>query len=323
MDTSFRKLIKFGKNSYVISLPKDWIQENKLTKGKVLYVSEKNNDLVVSLKEGPEKKDNVKVIELENKPLKHIKAEIMAAYLTNYNIVEIHGNSMRDKAGDIKDILHDLVGVEILEQTANKIVAKDLIDIKEISIQKMIRRLDLLLRGMMEDSINEMDKVHCKECGMCNSIDQRDKDVNRLHYLARRVIRNAMSDPRLARFFNISSVDLMASYVIISSLEKIGDQIKRITRTYKAFTISRKAIKSLKEIYTQLFDGYKEVMKAYYKRDVEVSFKTEINKAIVLDLNTFFLKHPEAATSQAIEYMKEIENNIRKIAREITFHEAS
>jgi phosphate uptake regulator len=324
VEVSFRKLIKFGKNSYVMSLPKEWIKENKLTNGKVLHVSEKENDLVISLKEGPEKKDKPKIIEIKGKPFRKIKAEIIAAYLTNYNILEIQGKELREKAEEIKGVLHDLVGVEIIEQTSDKIVAKDLLDIKEVSIQKMIRRMDLVIRGMMEDSIGEIDGEHCMNCGICKSIDQRDADVNRMHYLARRVIRSALNDPRLARFFNMSNVNLLASYGIISCLEKIGDQIKRITRCYKSFTISKKSIKELKDLYQKLFEEYKKVMSAYYKRDIEVAFQIELeDKETMINLNDFLQHNSEASTSQAIEYLKEMENNIKKIGREITFHEES
>ena len=322
MNTNFRKLIKFGKNSFVMTIPKDWIRENKLTNKNVLFVEEKDNDLVVSLKEGPEKKDTIKIIDIQNKPIGMIRAEIISGYLSNYNIVEIHGKDLREKAQEIKNILHNLVGVEIIEQTGNRMVAKDLLDIKEVSIQNMIRRIDLLVRGMMEDSISHLDKTHCIKCGMCESIDQRDGDVNRMHYLARRVIKSALSDPRLARFFNISNVNLLASYVIISSLEKVGDQIKRVTRCYKSFTISKKAIKELQEIYQKLFEEYKRVMKAYYKKEILVSYQIEIDKSLVIEVDKFLQKHSEASTSRAIEYLKEIENNIRHIAREITFHEA-
>ena len=45
-----RKLVKSGAASHTISLPIDWVNKNKLNKGDLLYIQEKNNELIVSSK---------------------------------------------------------------------------------------------------------------------------------------------------------------------------------------------------------------------------------------------------------------------------------
>ena len=44
----YRKVIGFGKGSYVISLPKGWALKNKLKKGSTLSVETGANSMVVS-----------------------------------------------------------------------------------------------------------------------------------------------------------------------------------------------------------------------------------------------------------------------------------
>ena len=55
----FRKLIKFGKSSFVISLPKKWLEKNKLKKGDLLYVSENENGLSLTSKDNEKKEFKV------------------------------------------------------------------------------------------------------------------------------------------------------------------------------------------------------------------------------------------------------------------------
>ena len=43
----YRKLISFGKNSYVVSLPKNWVRQNKLKKGDLVYIEENVSNLVL------------------------------------------------------------------------------------------------------------------------------------------------------------------------------------------------------------------------------------------------------------------------------------
>ena len=52
----YRKLISFGKNSFVVSLPKSWIKQNKLIKGDLIHISDNGSDLILSKKESDEKK---------------------------------------------------------------------------------------------------------------------------------------------------------------------------------------------------------------------------------------------------------------------------
>ena len=47
----YRKLIAFGKNSFVISVPKQWIKQNKLNKGDLIYLDESGPNLILSKKE--------------------------------------------------------------------------------------------------------------------------------------------------------------------------------------------------------------------------------------------------------------------------------
>ena len=43
-----RKLISFGKGSYIISMPKTWVEKNKLKKGDFISVSDDGFELVLS-----------------------------------------------------------------------------------------------------------------------------------------------------------------------------------------------------------------------------------------------------------------------------------
>ena len=73
-----RKLIKFGTSSFVVSIPRPWINKNKLVKGDLIYFNENgNNELVLSARENNDKKKLSRiVIDTKNKPLQTIRREI-------------------------------------------------------------------------------------------------------------------------------------------------------------------------------------------------------------------------------------------------------
>src|SRR3989344_3545083 len=105
----YRKLIKFGNSSHVISLPGSWLKKNKLNKGDLIYFNENSNNELVLTPEIKDIKTEPKdiTIETKDKPVSTIKREIIFAYINNYKTIKIIGD-LKDKRKDVEDILHNL-----------------------------------------------------------------------------------------------------------------------------------------------------------------------------------------------------------------------
>ena len=243
-----RKLISFGTSSFVISVPKSWVKKNALRKGDLLHIEDKKDELTIYPSQGVKREEPKRtLIEVDNKDIDLIKTEIVSAYLNSYDIIDIAGRTLEQMAPAIKNILRNLTGMEIIQQTATKITAKDLINIKEISIRTLIRRMDNITRSMILDSIDSIEKDHYE------SIFERDMDVNRLVFLAYRVIRGAMINPKMAKYMIMGNNELMFSREIISEIEKISDHTKRIARRLRGATkLTKDEKKALTDIYQRI-----------------------------------------------------------------------
>lgn len=284
----YRKLISFGRNSYVVSMPKSWVIKNKLRKGDLMSVNDNGNEITISLSSNNAVQTAPReiTIQTENKEINLIKTEIVSAYLNNYDIINIYSNTLEKNALEIKNILRNLTGMEVMEQTSKRIVAKDLINKSEISLKVLIRRMDVITRAMIDDAIESIDGESHYE-----SIDQRDNDVNRLHFLSYRVIRGAMKDPSLAKTLKMEPWELFISQRIMMRLEKIADRQKRITRYLRNIKLKKSVAKDLKKLYSHMRDKYLEVMKAYYNNDKTLAFAVEVsNKDRILACENFHKK---------------------------------
>lgn len=267
----FRKIIGFGNGGYVVSLPRNWINQNKLKKGDLLTIDENADELTFSVNaEEKIKEEKTIVIEAEDKELERLKAEIVAAYLNNYTTIEIISKKILTNAVEIKEILRNLSGLEIMEQTSTRMVARDLININDISIQNIIRRMDNIIRGMIDD---------CHKCihgeDHYESIFQRDFDVNRLFYLSSRVIKNALKNPRVAKAFNMDPYQLSADELVIIRLEKIADRQKRIARHLRTAKMKKETVNELDQLCQNIKKAYYDVMKAYYTNNKNIAFDIE------------------------------------------------
>ena len=332
----FRKIIAFGNGGYVVTLPRNWIQKHNLKKGDLLAIDEGSGQLTFSASHDEQKKEEKTIIiEARDKKLSRLKTEIVSAYLNNYNTIEIISKSVLANSSEIKNILRDLAGMEIMEQTSTRIVAKDLINVFDISVEHITRRMDNIIRGMMDD------------CGKCiegedhyESIFQRDNDVNRLYYLATRVSKNALKNPFIARAYKKDPFELSSDQLILDRLEKIADSLKRIARYLKEARISRATEKGIRNLYDDINKAYYDVMKAYYTKNRDAAFTIEVsnkqlnhNSAVFLEKNTgcslnisLIVKNkgknkiqPNTCmqVSKVVENLKGITSSIKSIARTI------
>src|SRR3989344_3432259 len=174
----YRKIIKFGKSSYVVSLPTDWVKRNKLEKGDSLFINENlNNELVFNPRpfEGRAGKKQI-TIHIDGKDKSRIKREIVSAYLNNYNIIKTEGDTAK-YGGYVRDAIKNLMALEIVEE--------------------IIRKIDTITKSMMLD-VKTIDGK-----GDSENLMQRDEQINRLVYLIMRTMRFTLDNPGMANKKNL------------------------------------------------------------------------------------------------------------------------
>lgn len=286
------------------------MKENKLAKGDVIYLSKNgNNELVLSpqLNEDIEETKNI-VINTDDKDKDQIKREIKSAYINNYRTIKVVGKDLRKKAKDIKTILHDLMALEIMEQTDDFIIAKDFLNMKNISIQGVIKRVDLITRAMLIDSGSEENNYE--------SLYNRDEDVNRLTFLAFRFIKFLLNNPDSTNQENTPN-NLLIYWQIIDNLEKIADESKRISKFLKLSNIKKNELKELAQLYQKIKDYYLTNIKVYYDNEIKAAYANATNKKILIEKCDAFLNnnHQFRYVPNIIERMKIMVNSIASIGR--------
>ncbi len=309
----FRKLIGFGKSSLVISLPKSWLDYNKLKKGHTVYLQEADDEMIVSARENKQERI-LKTIQIntENKSIDQISSEVIAAYLRNYDIWELRGKNLALEGPKVKEILQNLSGMELMEQDSHKIVAKDLLDMSELSIQALIRRIDLILRSMLQDA------SACVHEDYYESIFHRDVDVNRLVFLLKRVINMALDNNQIAKKLGRTPRQLVLDMQMAYILEGIGDEIKRISRFMKTIEPKNKVFKRFVEVNDDLQKRYLEAMKAYHMNNPEIAFSVEDGHKKRMEAIDEISKLTTSHTAhRCLYHMKNLNSMIKNVARTV------
>ena len=281
-----RKLIKFGSSSHVLALPHDWLKEHNLNKGDMVYTSVNDDgELVISPTVKNKKREiKIKEIYIDGKKIDRIRREVTSAYLNNFNIIKIKGNEISLKIKELRNIIQNLIGLEILEQDGGTIVAKDLLDLESISLIKLIHKMDFVTRSMFDDINFRLKKIGSE------SIMDRDTEVDRIYFLGLKTIKAILENPDLAKVFKCSYEDLFKYWHTLYHIESIADKLKGLSWLFAYSKLSKSSKMKLWKIYEQIKNFYLLTMKLFYLDDKESSYKKSDIKAKIQKMLDNLLK---------------------------------
>lgn len=281
----YRKLISFGKSSYVISIPKNWIKQHKLKKGDVISVGESGPNLVLGIKQDEENSNKEKemVIQIDGKTKDWLGREVCAAYILNYRKIIFKGKEVKSKIKILQEIIQNLIALEVMEQREDSIIAKDFLNMDTVSVEELIRKMDVVTRTM----INEMKNIFKED--NYNNMNERDKDVNRLYFLLYRTIIYNLENPMKAiKNLNFGSLDLLKMKSVGFYVEAIADEARRTARYARLIKISDKRKKEFEELFDKINNYYVETMKTIYNKDIEKALRLSERKSeLEKDLQKF------------------------------------
>lgn len=265
----YRKLISFGKSSFVVSLPKSWVVQNKLKKGDLISFDELGNSLQLFPREAHENNEEEKefTIAVDGKNLEQIQREVIPAYINNYKTIILRGKELKEKAVEINKIIQNLIALEIMEQTSDKIVARDFLDMRDISISNLIRKMDTIIRAMIQDSVQTFKEDNYE------NIMHRDKDVNRISYLVFRVVKYGLNNQTfLLKKYKLNVLDLFNYQWLVTYLEAIADEVKRTSRYMRlSKKLPDKEKKEFERLYSEVMASYLDTMKAYHTNNISLA----------------------------------------------------
>ncbi|MFH1682609.1 MAG: phosphate uptake regulator PhoU [Candidatus Woesearchaeota archaeon] len=262
----YRKLISFGKSSFVVSLPKPWVVKQNLKKGDLIYFDDRGVDLVLHPRENTSK-DEVKevTIEIDGKDMRRIQREIISHYIKNYKNIILIGRELKDKAQEIESAIQNLIALEIMEQTSNRIMARDFLNMEDISLINLIRKMDIITRAMLEDAL----KTFEEDC--YDNLMHRDKDINRLCFLVFRVVRYGLENTSfMYKKYNLNSIDLLNIWRLAAHIEAIADETKRLSRYMLKVKLDKKSKDKVTNLLKKIKESYLETMKGYYTKNIEL-----------------------------------------------------
>jgi len=222
-----RRLQKTSDGTFFVTIPKAWAVRNKLDKGSILSFSERKDGKILAEPYG-EQERKITTVTLTPSPL--LQREIEERYLLGYDVFEILSQQPinSDVREAVRRVARSLVGLEIVEENARKIVVQCLVEPSLLFPDKILRRLHMITLAMQRDAVASF--VRC-DTRLAGTVVERDEDVDRLYFLLVRVVRAALTDPATADKLGTTPIDCLDYRILASFVEKFADYATDVAKS--------------------------------------------------------------------------------------------
>ncbi|WP_297068498.1 phosphate uptake regulator PhoU [Thermococcus sp.] len=227
----FRKVQFTGRSSYIISLPKKWVLENGLRRGDIIPLSINSDGSITIFPKEPKEVSEEKVLEIskEYSPDMAVRL-VISAYIQGYDVLEIRfSEEMPIYKVKIRKVLQSLPGVEIVMDEYQRMVAKSLLDEREVNLAELLNRISSLVLSMLGDLELLINSPGDGE--ILRDINDLENELDRFYFLIIRAVNRLLSRRGVTEESGMikRSFDLLGILFIVRNIERIGDHITRIS----------------------------------------------------------------------------------------------
>ena len=239
-----RRLQRIG-SSILVSLPKEWVDANKLDKSAQVEIEITQNNLSIRTQQSKRPSKEIEI----SYPLQKgegIVPNITGAYLLGYDIIRIKGKStisVTDRES-IRASMRRLVGMEIVDEDATNISVQFLLDETSVNPQNILKRMSSIALGMFSDVVLSLESGDKTNLG---TIGNRDAEINRQYFLLVRLIRSTIMDTRLAGIFNLENIDILDYRIAANTLEIAGDTVVELAQSLMKSNLTKTEQKKIRD----------------------------------------------------------------------------
>lgn len=225
-----RKLQTTAGGTFIVTVPKEWVSKLGLEKGGLVYMELEEGDIVVSPvnSRGPGQPRPLKIDgSLDRKML---ELSITASYIQGHDITEVtsDGAILPEQKGWIREAVDNLVGVEIAEEYADKVILQNLVDPLKFDLPKQMEKFSGTSLAVLGDAVAALvsgDKM------LSQDAYERGYQSTRLYRLLMRLAIQGVRNRKMRDEMKIYDVtDLVVKVMAIKDLGRIAYYAMRVAQ---------------------------------------------------------------------------------------------
>ena len=308
---NLRKVQEIG-GTYLISIPIDWARRSGLTKGSIVAIVERE-DGCITVDPQYSLENNVETATIH--PTRFLEREITGKYLLGFDIIKISGEPrlLPEIYERVRTNVRRLIGLEIVEEDANKIVLQCLLEPSALPPERIIRREHLLASSMHRDVLTSLNESNAP---LATSIIERDEEVDRLYFLLVRLLRMIVLKPHLSVKLGLSMIDCLDYRLMANYIEAIADYSQEVAMNVIQFSgtsLPEKVIQTLNKLGELSYKMHEDAFKAFLSKDLRLIEKVlereQTSKNIIRELDEYL----SGKSFEVISYASSVAAALTKI----------
>jgi len=293
-DLGYRRVQSTGRGSYIISLPKEWVQDTGLKKGSEIDFNVQP-DLSLTLvprklkekyeeDEGSKLKEYYINVNASEEDLQSTLRMIKALYVISADIIRVHFKGEEEvvkRKTIVKDFARDnLLGSEIIDETPDEVALQILIRHSEFPIEKAVRRMVIVALSANRDAILALKNRNV----LFQSVVNAHHDANRLGLYAVRQLKFGIERNLFRELGFKTPKEFLLYRIIVNDITSIAEDALNIVNSLETF---QKQINDQvlfvkepidEEVYSQLL-SFNSVAHQLFEEATKAMFKRAYNDA--------------------------------------------
>jgi phosphate uptake regulator len=251
-----RKVQITGKSTYIISLPKNWVNVVKIKNGdSCILIPRSDGTLLINPKLNENKDVTTNTIHVESRDMETLFRKFIGSYLAGFNVIDV---SSPDKlSSDIREHIRTMttsvIGPAIIDETMTSVKIMDLLDSSDLSLMQSLKRMYLITRGMHRDAIVSL---QTQDSEFAKDVESRDNEVDKFYWLIAKQYNIIMNDLFFADKMGVKPQEVLGYLLVARSIERIADHAKKLAS-------NAKNIKANIEIISKISDTSEQIMKEF------------------------------------------------------------
>ena len=249
MTMELRKIQVTGGSTHVVSLPKKWVDRNGLGRSDTVAIHEEPDGslLLIPHSEGRAASKSL-TVQLPDRPDEEdVIRRLVGAYLAGADEIHVRSTGKMDPKvrAQVRGITRDLVGVEILEESANAMTLQDLVGVSDMDLRKTLSRMQRIARIMYDDAVTAL---QTRDVEAAKEVAKRDDELDRLLWMVSKQMHALLEQPRLAAKLSVRPAEALNLFLAARSLERMGDHAAKMCQNIvelKGDTVPKAVIESL------------------------------------------------------------------------------
>jgi len=276
-----RKVQITGKSTYIISLPKTWVNKVKIKNGdSVIMIPRSDGTLLINPKLDENKEVTTNIINIESRDMEMLFRKFIGAYLAGFDVIEMNSTEKLSPTvrQHIRQMIHNVIGPEIIDETMNSVKVKDLLDSSELSLVQGLKRMYVITRGMHRDAIIAL---QTEDVELAEDVESRDNEVDKFNWMIAKQYNLVMNDMFFANKMGVKSQEVLGYLLVARSIERIADHAKKLASNAKHITGKIEIIPKIVDASESIMKEFDEAMNAFNRNKFDHA-NDVVNKARAL-----------------------------------------